>query len=77
MCVTQTVRLVVDKRDATGQEEHENKRHECSDSRIRVLVCRYGFCAIEFYCEEGMRCSDMCACCKDVSVVAMETGAVA
>lgn len=74
-CATQILRLGVENRDAPDQDEHENKRYECSNSRVGALVCRYGFCAMDFYCEQGMWCSDECVCCKDASVVAMGTGA--
>ncbi|KAJ4398628.1 hypothetical protein N0V91_010060 [Didymella pomorum] len=41
---------------AASSEEHE--RNECSKDRTGVLICRYGFCSIGYYCKAGFDCQD-------------------
>ncbi|CBX93241.1 hypothetical protein IAQ61_008959 [Plenodomus lingam] len=45
----------------------ENKHYVCSKDRASVLICRYGFCSTDYYCNikgSGSYCHDDCICCK-------------
>ncbi|KAF2847766.1 hypothetical protein T440DRAFT_455861 [Plenodomus tracheiphilus IPT5] len=45
----------------------ENKHKTCSKDRASVLICRYGFCSTDHYCNlhgVGDYCHDDCNCCK-------------
>ncbi|KAH9875189.1 hypothetical protein J1614_004679 [Plenodomus biglobosus] len=45
----------------------EDKHYICSKDRTSVLICRYGFCSTDRYCNldgPGASCHDDCTCCK-------------
>ncbi|KAF9698168.1 hypothetical protein EKO04_003570 [Ascochyta lentis] len=57
-------------RDAAPQED---MHYTCSRNRASVLICKYGFCSTDHYCEGGNECNDDCNCCKSLSSSAQDT----
>ena len=51
--------------EVRDEEAVEDRHWVCSDDRSAVLICRWGFCSIDYYCtKRGTTCQDMCVCCK-------------
>ncbi|KAF3048173.1 hypothetical protein E8E12_011045 [Didymella heteroderae] len=43
---------------ARAASSEDNEHNECSKDRTGVLICRYGFCSIDYYCKAGDECQD-------------------
>ncbi|RMZ74242.1 hypothetical protein GMOD_00003250 [Pyrenophora seminiperda CCB06] len=50
--------------DTNDVDDVAKKTYQCSNDHTGVLVCQYGFCSTDHYCNKGTTCRDRCACCK-------------
>ncbi|KAH6870732.1 hypothetical protein BKA58DRAFT_182583 [Alternaria rosae] len=62
-----------EKREIESEVDIEEKKtYQCAKDRTGVLVCQYGFCQTDHYCNRGWKCRDNCKCCKKSNMFARE-----